>query len=92
MVRLPLMVVGAVLNDRGRPICCEMWPGNMADVSTLVLVAKCVHQRFRVAKFCVVADRGMISREKLKILEDPAFVNCLLIKFSGVWISCSTTL
>jgi hypothetical protein len=25
------MVVGAVLDNNGRPICCEMWPGNTAD-------------------------------------------------------------
>jgi hypothetical protein len=69
---LPQMVVGALLDDRGRPICCEMWPGNTADVTTLIPVVKRVRQRFGVAKFCVVADRGMISRETLATLEDPA--------------------
>ena len=28
------MVVGALINEKGRPICCEMWPGNTADVKT----------------------------------------------------------
>ena len=32
---LKQMVVGVVINDEGRPICCEMWPGNTTDVSTL---------------------------------------------------------
>jgi transposase len=27
------MVVGALLDDRGKPIACEMWPGNTADVT-----------------------------------------------------------
>jgi hypothetical protein len=27
------VVVGALLDDRGRPIACEMWPGNTADVT-----------------------------------------------------------
>jgi hypothetical protein len=22
------MVVGAVIDDRGKPVCCEMWPGS----------------------------------------------------------------
>jgi len=26
------MVVGMALDVEGRPICCEMWPGNTADV------------------------------------------------------------
>ena len=30
------MVVGAVLDGDGRPICCELWPGNTADVTTLI--------------------------------------------------------
>jgi transposase len=30
------MVVGAVLDDKGQPICCEMWPGNTADVKSLL--------------------------------------------------------
>ena len=30
------MVVGAVLDGLGRPMCCELWPGNTADVKTLI--------------------------------------------------------
>lgn len=26
------MVVGAIIDDKGKPICCEMWPGNTTDV------------------------------------------------------------
>ena len=32
------MIVGAVLDGQGRPICCELWPGNTADVSALIPV------------------------------------------------------
>jgi len=30
------MVVGAVLDGNGDPICCELWPGYTADVNTLL--------------------------------------------------------
>ncbi len=30
------MVVGAVLDAEGRPLCCELWPGNVTDVKTLI--------------------------------------------------------
>jgi transposase len=30
-----MMVVGVVIDDAGMPLCCEMWPGNTADVSTI---------------------------------------------------------
>jgi hypothetical protein len=32
------MVVGAVLDQDGNPVCCEMWPGNVADVKSLIPV------------------------------------------------------
>jgi transposase len=65
------MVVSAVLDTHGRPICCEMWPGNTTDVKTLIPVAQRIRKRFQVARFCLVADRGMISKETMKTLDDP---------------------
>src|SRR5271167_4362166 len=64
------MVVGAVLDGDGRPICCELWPGNTADVTTLLAVVDRLWQRFHIRRVCVVADRGMISRETLADLEE----------------------
>jgi len=63
------MVVGAVLDQEGNPLCCEMWPGNTADVRALIPVIDRIRERFQVGQFCVVADRGMISSETLKELE-----------------------
>jgi transposase len=63
------MVVGAIIDDKGRPICCEMWPGNTTDVKTLIPVVDRVRKRFGIRRFCVVADRGMISAETIKELE-----------------------
>lgn len=64
------MVVGAVIDDKGTPICCEMWPGNTADVKTLVPVVKRLRKRFHINRMCIVADRGMISQETLEYLEN----------------------
>jgi transposase len=63
------MVVGAVLDQEGNPLCCEMWPGSTADVKALIPVTDRLRERFGVGQFCVVADRGMISSETLKELE-----------------------
>jgi len=57
------MIVGAVIDDNGKPLCCEMWPGNTADVTTLIPVVDKVRRRFGIGNFCIVADRGMISAE-----------------------------
>ena len=63
------MVVGAALDGQGRPICCEMWPGNTADVKTLVPVVERLRSRFGIGGLCIVADRGMISADTVEKLE-----------------------
>ena len=66
---LKQMVVGAVIDDKGRPICCEMWPGNTTDVTSLIPVIERIRNRFGIQRFCIVADRGMISKDMVKVLE-----------------------
>jgi transposase len=66
---LKQMVLGVVLDDKGLPICCEMWPGNTADVKSLLPVVESIRKRFAIRSFCVVADRGMISAKTLAQLE-----------------------
>lgn len=63
------MVVGVVLDNRGVPICSEMWPGNTTDVKTLIPIVERIKRRFPVGRFCIVADRGMISQETITALE-----------------------
>jgi len=66
---LKQMIVGAVLDQEGRPICCELWPGNTTDVTTLIPVVDRLRSRFGVTKVCIVADRGMIRKETIEELE-----------------------
>jgi len=66
---LKQMVVGLVLDTNGRPICCEMWPGNTTDVKTLLPVVDRLRDKFRVQKVLIVADRGMISQATVRELE-----------------------
>jgi len=63
------MIVGAVLDGEGRPICCEMWPGNTTDVKTLIPIVDGLYRRFGIVKVCIVADRGMISQETIDDLD-----------------------
>jgi transposase len=66
---LKQMVVGAVLDNEGRPVCCELWPGNTADVKTLVPIVDRLRKRFGISRVCIVADRGMISKKTIEQLE-----------------------
>ena len=63
------MILAMVLDGEGRPICSEMWPGNTADVTSLVPVVDRLTRRFSIGRICIVADRGMISADTLAELE-----------------------
>ena len=66
---LKQMVVGMVLDRNGDPICSELWPGNTADVKSLVPIVERLKSRFGIGSVCIVADRGMISAETLAEVE-----------------------
>jgi len=63
------MVVAVILDGQGRPVCCELWPGNTADVTTLLPIVDRLKRRFQIQSICVVADRGMISRDTIRRLQ-----------------------
>ena len=66
---LPQMILAVILDGDGTPVCCEIWPGNTADVTSLVPVIERLQKRFAIARVCVVADRGMISAATLAEIE-----------------------
>jgi hypothetical protein len=63
------VVVGVVLDEAGRPICSETWPGNATDVKALLPIVTRLRDRFAILHMCVVADRGMISADTIAELE-----------------------
>jgi transposase len=65
------LVVGAALDEQGRPVACELLPGNATDVKLFFPAIKALQSRFQAGSFCVVADRGMISKATLQALEAP---------------------
>lgn len=67
--QLHQVVLGIVLDETDRPIASFLWPGNTADVTTLLPVVERLRTRFGVGRACVVADRGMISAATIAALE-----------------------
>ena len=63
------MILAVLIDGDGRPVCSEMWPGDTADVTTLIPVIDRLRRRFAIERVCVVADRGMISAEAIAELE-----------------------
>jgi transposase len=67
--QLKQMILSVLIDGDGNPVCTEMWPGNTADVTTLIPVIDRLRKRFAIERICVVADRGMISEETVAELE-----------------------
>jgi transposase len=65
------MVVGAALDEQGRPVACQILPGNATDVALFLPAIKALQSRFEAGSFCVVADRGMISGKIIQALQAP---------------------
>jgi hypothetical protein len=66
---LAQVVLGIVLDETDRPLASFLWPGNTADVTTLMKVVERLRARFGIERACVVADRGMISAATMAALE-----------------------
>jgi hypothetical protein len=81
------MIVGVAVDMEGRPICCEMWPGNTADAKTLLPVVERMRAKFRVRDMCVVADRGMVSEATLEALGamDPPVHYIVGVRMRRTW-------
>jgi DDE family transposase len=77
------MIVGVIIDQEGRPICSEMWPGNTADVTTLMPVIDRLRNRFAIDRVCVVADRGMISAATIAALEQRGLEYILGVRERG---------
>lgn len=75
---LKQMVVGIIIDGHGRPVCCELWPGNTADVETLTPVMERLRHRFGIQRVCIVADRGMISKETIREIETTKGIQYIL--------------
>jgi hypothetical protein len=71
------MIVGAVLDGEGRPLCCELWPGNVTDVKTLLPILDRLRRRFGIRRICVVADRGMMCADTVEELEGQGWLYIL---------------
>ena len=67
------MVLVLVQTAEGLPIGYELFPGNTADVSTLLSVVKKLQERFNISRTTLVADSEMLSRANVTALHE---LNC----------------
>lgn len=59
------IVMGLLVDNEGRPIGYELFPGNTVDGKTLESSLEKLKERFNIRKVIVVADRGLNSKMNL---------------------------
>lgn len=67
------LVIGVVMRQDGLPVACEIWPGNMSDMKTVVPIIEALKKRFRIRKVVFVCDRGMASKSNLEAMEKEGY-------------------
>lgn len=66
----PQVVICLAVDKSGWPIAWDILPGSTADTPAFVPMINKLRQRFRIGRVIVVADRGMISKDTLALLQD----------------------
>jgi transposase len=69
---LPQIVLCVAVDRHGWPVAWEVFPGNTADKEAFVKVIDVLRTRFKIRRVMVVADRGMISKDTIELLEGHA--------------------
>ncbi|MEW6138717.1 MAG: IS1634 family transposase [Thermodesulfobacteriota bacterium] len=69
---LPQLVLCVVVNATGWPVAWEVFPGNTADLRAMEKMVKRLRKRLSIRNVVVVADRGMISKDSIKLLAEDA--------------------
>jgi len=65
----PQVVICLVVDRAGWPIAWDLLPGNTADRPAFVAMIERLRKRFQIRRVIVVADRGMISTDTIRLLE-----------------------
>lgn len=60
------VVLGLLMDQEGRPVGFEIFPGNTFDGHTVVQSLNSLKEKFSINKLIFVGDRGICNRENLK--------------------------
>lgn len=62
------VLLGILVNDRGYPFKWDVYPGNTAEVDTLLGNVDACKKRFRLKNITLVFDRGIVSNDNLEYI------------------------
>lgn len=68
----PQVVLCVAVDRAGWPVAWDILPGNTADRPAFVAMITRLRERFHIRRVIIVADRGMIAQDTLRLLGDHA--------------------
>jgi len=87
------ILLGVLVNDKGYPFKWDVYPGNTAEVKTLIGNVDACKERFKLKDITLVFDRGIVSEENLQYINDSGlkFISALdkdqIPKIEGIDLS-----
>ncbi len=60
------IVYGLLANPEGVPVAISVFPGNTGDPKTVATQVKQLKERFSISHICLVGDRGMLTKARLR--------------------------
>jgi transposase len=83
--------IGLICDKQGRPVACEVFPGNCADPNTVKSQLKKLRERFGLDRITIVGDRGMLTQaridEDLRHWEGVSWISALRAQSIGKLIT-----
>jgi transposase len=70
---LKQIVVGVVMSKEGIPLAHEVFEGNKNDVTCFSEIIDLISSRYNVDRVILVGDRGMISKDNIRRLEEKKY-------------------
>lgn len=66
----PQVLLALFVTEKGLPVGYELFPGNTFEGHTLITVLEKLKNRYQLEDVVFVADRGLLSDDNLKLLEE----------------------
>jgi len=77
------VVLGMIIDSDGLPVGYELFKGNTFDGKTMVKTLENIKKRFGIHRVIIVADRGLNSKDNLKLIKEAGYGYVMASKIRG---------
>ena len=74
------LVLALATNELGLPIGYELFPGNCAEVNTLLIAINKWSKLFNIKDTCFIGDRAMFSEDNIRLIEEHGYTYIIAAK------------